>query len=89
MEANIAKLEARLRVWNAMIEKLAAKADKARGQARLDSQYNVDDLKAKRAVARARLSEYKAAGDELQDGFGVRLEIAWSDLENAFKELRH
>ena len=80
-------MEAQLEVWNMTIERLAAKAVRARGQARIDSDYHVDDLKARHALALARLGEFRAAGDEVREDFRASLEIAWTDLEKAFKAL--
>jgi hypothetical protein len=81
------KMEAQLKVWDAKINELAAKADKAQGQARIDFHYRVDDLKAQCALARARLDDLRAAGDERQESFKVDLELAWNDLEAAIKKL--
>ena len=81
---DIEKMEAQLEVWNMTIERLAAKAVRARGQARIDFHYQVDDLKARHALAMARLGEFRAAGDEEREDFRASLEIAWADLEKAF-----
>ena len=83
-------MEVQLKVWETTIEKLAAKAEKARGQGRIDFQYHVDDLKARRALALVRLSEFRAASAasmEKREDFKARLEIAWTELEAAFKAL--
>jgi hypothetical protein len=85
--ADMRKMEAQLKVWDAKIEKLAAKAEEAHGRARIDFQYHVDDLKVRRAVAETRLVELRAAGAEEQEGVEVGLEIAWNELETAIKDL--
>ena len=79
MEANIDKMEAQLKQWAVLIDSLAAKAE---------YRLSIDDLKAKRAVAQAKVDEFKAAGIEKWEGFKAGIERAWSDLEIAFNELK-
>lgn len=81
------KIDAQLEAWDTRIEGLAAKAEKARGQAAIDLYYQVDDLKARRAMALAKLDEFKAAKDRDQESIKTGLRIAWDDLEKAFKDL--
>lgn len=81
------KMEAQLKVWDAKIEKLAAKAEKARDQVKADLHYHVDDLKVKRATVHARLDELRAAVGQAQAGIRASLQIAWKDLEAAFENL--
>jgi hypothetical protein len=87
VEPDIEKMETQLENWGMTIEKLAARAERARGQTRTDLDYHVDDLKARRALALARLSEFRAAGDEEREDFMDSLESAWTDLETAFNTL--
>ena len=85
MEANVDKMEAQLKRWAAQIDGLAAKAGTP---ARLEYRQSIDDLKAKRAVAQAKVGEFKAAGSEKWEGFKAGIERAWSDLEVALRELK-
>jgi hypothetical protein len=88
LEANVDKLEAQLKLWAAKIDVLAAKADQAGAQAGIDYRAGIDDLKAKRVVAQAKIDEYKAAGREKWEGFKAGIELAWSDLETALANLK-
>ena len=88
MEANIDKMEAQLKQWAVLIDSLAAKAEKAGARAKIEYRLSIDDLKAKRAVAQAKVDEFKAAGIEKWEGFKAGIERAWSDLEIAFNELK-
>lgn len=87
MNAEIERMEAQLGVWDAKIREFAARADKARGQAQVDLCFHVDDLKAKRALAHAKLDELRAAGNDKQESLKAGLEAAWKDLEATFKKL--
>ncbi len=80
-------MEARLEAWDAKIEEFAARANGARGQARIDLHYHIDDLKVKHAVARARLDELKSARNGAREGIKAGLEIAWNDLETTLRGL--
>ncbi|RPJ41434.1 MAG: coiled coil domain-containing protein [Candidatus Latescibacterota bacterium] len=80
-------MEARLEAWDAKIEELAAKADGARGRARIDLHYCVDDLKVKRAMAGVLLDELKSARNGAREGIRAGLEIAWNDLETTLRGL--
>lgn len=82
---DMGKLEARFKVWDAKIEVLSAKAEKARGPAKSDLHYQVDDLKAKRAMALARLVAFRAARGENRRALAAEFENAWDDLEAALK----
>ena len=88
IEANVDKMEAQLKQWAARIDGLAAKAEKAGAQAKIEVRLSIDDLKAKRAVAQAKLDEFKTAGSEKWDGFKAGIERAWGEIETAFNELK-
>jgi len=62
LEANVDKMEALLKSWASEIDALAAKARPAGGLLNIDFLLNLDELKAKRAVAQAKIDEFKAAG---------------------------
>ena len=86
MDADVGKMEAQLKVWGAEIDRLAAAAEKRRNGARIDLQQHIDDLKAKRALAKAKLDEFKAAGLAKQASVTTDLENAWDSLETAFTD---
>jgi len=88
MEANVDKMEAQLKQWAAQIDVLVEKAGKAGAQAGIEYRLSIDDLKAKRVIAQAKVDEFKAAGSEKWEGFKAGIERAWSDLEDAFRELK-
>ena len=85
MEANVDKMEAQLKLWAAQIDGMAAKAEKTCPWAKIECHQGIDDLKARRAVAQAKVDEFKAAGSEKWEEYKAGIEHAWSDLEVAFR----
>jgi hypothetical protein len=88
LEPNVDKMEAQLTVWAAKIDGLSAKAGHAGVRAGIEYRLSIDDLKAKRVLAQAKVDEYKAAGRDKWEGHQAGIELAWSDLEDAFAELK-
>lgn len=70
-EAYAKRVQAQLDEWDADIQKLKAKADKASADAEIEYQKQIDKLKRQREKAGHRLSELKAAGSD-----------AWEDLKD-------
>ena len=62
MEKHIREMEAELQEWGIRLDKLVAKADRARPDAKMDYRNRLDNLSEKYAAAEARLTELKAAG---------------------------
>lgn len=89
VDKNLSKLEAQLKLWGAKLNEVAAKANVAGKQASIDSRKQVEGLKAKLAVAQAKLDEAKAAGGEKWDALKQGVEHLWEDLETTFKKLTH
>jgi Flp pilus assembly protein TadB len=54
-------------------------------QAKLDRKSRLDDLKARRQLARTKLDELKAAGSEKWEGFRAGVERAASELDAALR----
>jgi uncharacterized coiled-coil DUF342 family protein len=87
IEARLAKLEDQLDLWNAKVRELAAKANTATQQAKIDSRKEVEELRAKLDTARAKLDEAKAVGVEKWGIVKQGVERVWEDLEGTFKRL--
>lgn len=87
-EANVGKMEAQLSHWGAKLDELVAKAEEAGEEVKSDYRKRIDDLRAKHQAAHLKLAEFKAAGSGKWDHFKIGVESAWSELENAFKELK-
>ncbi|MBK6846705.1 MAG: hypothetical protein IPG96_03845 [Proteobacteria bacterium] len=88
-QAHVGKMEAQLKRWGSQLDGLVAKAHDAGTEAKDDYRQAVAELKAKHQAAQAKLDELRTAGTDKWDGFKTGVESAWSELEAAFKKLRH
>ena len=88
MEGSVKKMEEQLVSWAARIDDLAVKAGKAEAHSRLGLLQGIDDLKARRAVVREKIDEFKTTESEGWEGLRAGIEHAWSDFESAFRQLR-
>ena len=70
------KLEAQLNEWNAKIDVLKAKADKAGADAKLKYEETIDKLEQKRDEAKDKLEEIKQEGEN-----------TWEDIKNATEDI--
>jgi multidrug resistance efflux pump len=88
----IGRIETRLRQLGAKLDKLAAKADEAQGEAEteatLDYRRLIDFAKSKQATVRGKLDAYKAANGQKWDNFKGAVELAWRELASAFKAVK-
>ena len=82
------EMETQLKIWAGKIDEFTAAAQESHGWARIDLRQRIDDLKVKRALVRANLDEFKAAGIDTRVGLRTDLASAWKDLENAFQEMK-
>ena len=85
--ASAREMERQLTLWAGKIDDFSAAAQESNGWDRIDLRQRIDDLKVKRALVRANLDEFKAAGSESRVGLRAGLESAWKDLEIAFQEM--
>ena len=88
MKADSRKMDARLRRITRRINKLAAGADADSERTTIEYRLSIDDLKAKRAVAEARVEAFKKAGVDEWHEHRAGIEQAWDDVENALRTLR-
>jgi hypothetical protein len=84
-EAYQQKLEAQLAEWNAAIDKLKAKADKAEAEAQIEYYKQIEDMQVKQEAAREKLTELKEAGEGGWEDLKVGLENTWNSLGDAVK----
>ena len=81
-------METQLNIWAGKIDEFTAAAQESNGWARIDLRQRIDDLKVKRALVRANLDAFKAAGSDGREGLRTELGNAWKDLEDAFQEMK-
>lgn len=86
-EEYIDNMAAKLKEWNAEIEKLEAKAQEAGADAKKEVSKEIQDLRTKKQAAEYKLEDIKEAGEdswkELQAETENALEDIKSSLENA------
>ena len=84
-KAFIDKLTAQLKKWDDDIDKLEAKAQKAKADVRADYNKQIQDLRDKKKAAQGRLQEVKHAGEEAWEDLKSGAEEAYDSIKNAFQ----
>jgi uncharacterized coiled-coil DUF342 family protein len=87
-DAYVQKLHAKLDGWNAEIDKLKAKADKAEAESRLEYQKEIENLQERRREAEEKLTELGQAGDGVWEDLKSGVQSAWDSMEEAVKSAR-
>jgi chromosome segregation ATPase len=86
-EAYQKKLEAQLKEWDAKLDQLSAKAQKATADARITYENDLESLKSKRAAAHQTLVDLgkrsENAWEDMKDG----AEKIWDELSKAMEKL--
>jgi len=80
------KLDAQLAEWNAKIDLLKAKADKATAEAKIEYYKTIESLQHKQADAKAKLQELKTSGDEAWEDIKAGAEKAWTEVKDAYHD---
>ena len=80
------KFDAQLDEWNAQIELLKAKADKAKAEVKIEYYETIETLQRKQNDAKANLRELKAAGDEAWEDLKTGAEKAWAEVKTAYHD---
>ena len=68
---------------------LVAKTDEVGADAQADYRKQIDHIKDKHAAVQGKLTAFRAASGQKWENFKGGVEVAWHDLENAFKALKH
>ena len=84
-KAFIDKLTAQLKKWDDDIDKLEAKAQKAKADVRADYHKQIQDIRDKKKAAQGRLQEVKHAGEEAWEDLKSGAEEAYDSIKNAFQ----
>lgn len=79
------KLNAQLDEWDAKIDVLKAKADKAGSDAKINYKETIEKLEKQRANAKDSLQELRAASDDAWEDLKDGIEDTWSSLGDAIK----
>jgi uncharacterized coiled-coil DUF342 family protein len=87
-EAYEKKLQAQLDEWNAEIDKLREKADKAGADAQLEYYRQIDELRAKQQQSNQKLAELKAASDDAWEDMKAGVDSARDSLGRSLKSAK-
>ena len=80
------KLEAQLEVWQAEIDKLRAKADKASADARIEYDQHIKELVEYQKKGQKQLQEMQDASEHAWADMRAGMEKAWNDMAAAWKD---
>ena len=84
----IEKLKNKLDEWDADIDELEASARKTKADLKFELEDQITSLKAKRDLARLKLSEIKDAGEEAWEDIKAGADEAWGELKDAIQRAR-
>jgi predicted RNase H-like nuclease (RuvC/YqgF family) len=84
----IDKLKGKLDEWDADIDQLEERAQKAKTNLQFELKDQITALKLKRDIAKLKLSEIKDASEEAWEDVRTGAEQAWSDLKEAIEKAR-
>ncbi len=85
-EAYEKKITSQLDSWNAELDKLKAKADKAEGDVQLEYYKQIEEIRTMQATAHEKLNELKDASDDAWEDLKAGVDSAWNSLGNALKD---
>jgi hypothetical protein len=80
------KMEAQLGEWGKEIDKLQAKADQAKEDAKQGYLDQVKDLRAKQAAMKAKLHELKTANEGAWGDLKEGVDKSWNETKDAFNK---
>ena len=82
------KFEAKIREANAELDRLAAKADAAKADARLELTSQLESARRKKSEFDAKFKELRETGADAASDVGKGLEKAWEDFAASLKSAR-
>jgi len=87
-EAYIEKLAVQLKEWNAQIDGLMAKAEKAKADAGTEYARQIENLNQKKETATKRLEELKGKGEGAWEDIAAGIEKVLDDLKVTFDQVK-
>lgn len=82
-EAYEEKMEARLREWNAKIDVLKAKADRAGAEQKVRYYESIENLRDKQKKLESKLEQLRSSSEMAWEEFRGGVEQAWEELKSA------
>ena len=87
-DAYVQKLKAQLDEWNADINKLEAKSDKAEAGAKIEYHKQIADLRARLKEVGNKIGELQQTGEEPWEDLKQGLENSWGILKASFTKAK-
>lgn len=87
-DAYVQKLKAKMDEWNTEIDKLAAKADQADAEAKIEYHKQLEDLRAKHKDLEDKIAELQQAGESAWEDLKQGLENSWGILKTSFSKAK-
>jgi hypothetical protein len=85
----IVKIETRLRQLGTKLDRLEGLGAEVAEDSQADFRKQIDHIKEKHTVVREKLQRFKDAGGQKWESFKDSVELAWQELEQAFRTVRH
>jgi len=83
-EAYEQKLDAQLREWQARIDALKARAERASAEQKVEYYEQIETLRTKQDDLQDKLTELRQAGEGAWQDIKVGADLAWKDVQDAF-----
>lgn len=80
------KMDAQIKEWEAKIDVLKAKAEKAGADQKVKYYENIESLKAKKKTVEDKLNQLKSSSEMAWEEFKGGVEKAWDDLKEAVEK---
>ena len=82
------KAKARIDQWNADIDKMQAKVHEAEADAKIEYEKQLDEMRAQRDEAEAKIKEIADSGDDAWDDMKAGFDKAWDSMSEAFNSAK-
>ena len=87
-DAYVQKLKAKMEEGNVEIDKLAAKADQAEAESKIEYHKQLEDLRAKRKDVEGKILKLQKAGESAWEDLKQGLENSWEILKTSFSKAK-
>lgn len=87
-DAYVQKLKAKIDEWTADIDKLSAKAEQAKADAKIKYQQELEELRAKRQELEDRIANIQSAGESAWEELKQGVESSWEVWKASFSRAK-
>ena len=83
----VTRMETQLKKWDAEVDALAAKGEKASAEARTAYQEQIKDLRASRAAAQKTFQDIRVASESAGAQMQAGMEAAWKSMQKGLEKV--